>query len=128
MANSLRFRAFRPVIVFSFCFLVIFLRPNVSSATRDKYRGPGPHDDYVHVTALDGESGGATLGVDGRSELCNIDMSSFLPPPYNNNILSSVSIFLLFFQNISNRFSSREAGDFACAYNPKVRVAAAATR
>lgn len=84
MANSLRFRALRPVIVFSFCFLVIFLRPNVSSATRDKYRGPGPHDDYVHVTALDGESGGATLGVDGRSELCNIDMSSFLPPPYNN--------------------------------------------
>ncbi|EEF39066.1 dopamine beta-monooxygenase, putative [Ricinus communis] len=87
MGNSI-FRALRPFIIL-ICFLAfLFIPNNIFVSAYDKFRGPGRINDET-VVAEEQQSSESTYtapnspGVD-RSELCNTDMSTFLPPPYNN--------------------------------------------
>ncbi|KAF2324884.1 hypothetical protein GH714_021022 [Hevea brasiliensis] len=72
--------------------LVCILPEPVLAESKKVIRDSGPHDEDADVSVEDHQSGennggGATTlaapEVD-RSELCNIDTSSFLPPPYSN--------------------------------------------
>ncbi|XP_012083214.1 cytochrome b561 and DOMON domain-containing protein At3g61750 [Jatropha curcas] len=84
MENS-RFRVLRPFLVL-LCFLVLCLRP--IAPDQEMYKGPGPNEDTSANFAKSEEEGDnytdyKSARLQGTSELCNIDMSTFLPPPYN---------------------------------------------
>lgn len=84
-AHSRLFRALRFVLVLILYVLVLFFRPKIFAAADDQVKGP--KEDQIGNSNNTGSGAYAasnSVGVDGRSELCDTDMSSFLPPPYNN--------------------------------------------
>ncbi|KAG6748217.1 hypothetical protein POTOM_048126 [Populus tomentosa] len=95
MANS-RFQKSRLVFVL-LCFLFFVSRLRIFVAADDKSNESNKDDGYDFVVTEEDQigdnstlSGGGYAAPSGvamdqeRSQLCNTDMSSFLPPPYNN--------------------------------------------